>query len=553
MKTVIRRLTLAHAIRVGLLSGVMAGGAAQAQFPAVMPLSGLNGQNGFRIDGVAADDKSGFFVSSAGDINGDGIDDVIVGAFRADPGGRIDAGAAYVVFGRASSLGFAASEALSSLNGNNGFRIEGVAADDRTGVSVASAGDVNDDGVADLIIGAHSADPGGRSYAGSSFVLFGRTGAGFPPSIELSALDGSNGFRVNGVGVDDRSGLVVASAGDINGDGVADLVIGADRADPSGLADAGSSYVVFGRTKAQGFAPTIELSDLNGSNGFRLDGQQAGDQSGRCVAAAGDINGDGIDDLVVGAHYAPPSSGVGDSGRSYVVFGKPGGAGFASVVELGALDGSNGFRLVGISPFDLSGKSVAAAGDINGDGMDDLVIGAFRADTYAGDSAGETYVVFGKSFGDGFVSSIELSNLNGSDGFRLDGSAPEARSGSSVAAAGDVNGDGLDDLIIGAYRAQGGDGRSYVMFGYSGGLGNFSALSLSALNGRYGFRLDGVGAASNDFSGRSVAAAGDINGDGIDDLIVGADLADANGQVDAGSSYVVFGTASIFGNGFESP
>jgi hypothetical protein len=215
-------------------------------------------------------DFSGFSVSSAGDVNGDGFDDLIVGARFADPNGSYS-GSSYVVFGK--SGGFASTLNLSTLDGTNGFRLDGVAAFDNSGISVSSAGDVNGDGFDDLIVGADRADPNGISNSGSSYVVFGKSG-GFASTINLSTLDGTNGFRLDGVAAFDFSGISVSSAGDVNGDGFDDLIVGAYRADPNGI-DSGSSYVVFG--KSGGFAATINLSTLDGTNGFRLDGVAAFD------------------------------------------------------------------------------------------------------------------------------------------------------------------------------------------------------------------------------------------------------------------------------------
>jgi len=191
-----------------------------SQYPPIVDLSTLNGANGFRLDGIDLGDWSGFSVASAGDVNGDGFDDLIIGAPSADPGDDNVAGEAYVVFGAAG--GWGAAFDLAALNGTNGFRLEGVDAEDQAGYSVAGAGDVNGDG-----------------YAGETYVVFGAAG-GWGATFDLASLNGANGFRLDGIDAGDWSGYSVAGAGDVNGDGFDDVIVGAMRA------DAGETYVVFG-------------------------------------------------------------------------------------------------------------------------------------------------------------------------------------------------------------------------------------------------------------------------------------------------------------------
>ncbi|MFN7408918.1 MAG: hypothetical protein ACK5UM_02750, partial [Pseudomonadota bacterium] len=309
----------------------------------------------------------------------------------------------------------------------------------------------------------------------------------------------------------------VSSAGDINGDGFDDVIVGAWGADTNGT-NSGAAYVVFG--KASGFAPTFSASSLTGPNGFRITGAPAFDAAGISVSGAGDINGDKIDDLIVGSY-----------GTAYVVFGKAGG--FAPNLNLSTLNGTTGFRIINTSSNANIGGSVSVAGDVNGDGIDDLIIG----EEYAGSNSGAAYVVFGKV--GGFGATFDVSTLTGANGFRITGVAAGDYAGSSVSAAGDINGDGFADLIVGAFSADPNGSRSgaaYVVFGKAGGFD--ATLNLSGLTGANGFRI--AGGAAGDNAGFSVSAAGDVNGDGIDDLIVGATGVDANGT-SSGAAYVIYG------------
>jgi Ca2+-binding RTX toxin-like protein len=504
-------------------------------FTAVFELSSLNGTNGFIINGINSYDFSGYSVSDAGDINGDGIDDLIISAANATANGKSNAGQSYIIFG--SDGEFNASFDLNSLDGSNGFVINGINEYDNLGRSVSSAGDVNGDGINDLIIGAPLATANSKNGAGQSYVIFGSNG-GFNDSFDLNSLNGSNGFVINGINEFDLSGYSVSSAGDVNGDGIDDLIIGTRNADFGYKNGAGQSYVVFGSNG--GFNASFDLNSLDGTNGFVINGINDYDYSGWTVSNGGDVNGDGFDDLIIAARFADPN-GINNAGQSYVVFGKDGG--FNASFDLNSLDGNNGFAINGINNSDISGFSVSSAGDINGDGIDDLIIGAPYADPNKRSGAGQSYVVFGKN-GE-FQPSLDPSSLDGTNGFVINGINSENRSGFSVSGAGDVNGDGIDDLIISAIGADFNGrfkiGQSYVVFGNKN---SFSAsFELSSLNGSNGFILNGIN--SGDYSGNAVSGAGDINGDGLDDLIIGAKLANPDDKTDAGQTYIVFGQRTL--------
>ncbi len=498
-------------------------------FPASITLSSLDGTNGFRLDGINRVDVSGRTVSGAGDFNGDGIDDFIIGASGGDPGGKTQAGESYLIFG--STSGFAPSISLASLDGFNGFRIDGISAYGFSGAFVAGAGDLNGDGFDDVIINAARND--------SSYVLFGAPN-GFSANTDLSSLDGTNGFRIAGTTSSGLFGSVVSSAGDINGDGFDDVIIGASGGDEGTAVAEIEGFVVFG-------APTelqanFRLESLDGSNGFRIDGVDRNDQGSNFVSTAGDINDDGIDDFIIGVLDAAPE-GKSRAGESYVVFGSTNE--FAPTFDLTSLNGSNGFRIAGLDVDDRSGRSVAAAGDVNGDGIGDIVIGAFTADPYGRSNAGESYVIFGSDAD--FAAAFDLASLDGNNGFRITGIEDRDLSGGEVSSAGDINDDGFDDLLIAASSASPNGrsraGESYVVFGSASGFD--ATLSLAELDGSNGFRIDGID--RDDTSGSAVSAAGDVNGDGVDDIVIGALSAEPNGRSSAGESYVLFGRSSESG------
>ena len=490
-------------------------------------LSILDGTNGFVIQGLDKKSKFGGALSSAGDVNGDGFIDIIIRAKNADADGTQDnSGKAYVIFGKNSSF---AGFQLSDLDGSNGFVINGINSGDLAGTSVSSL-DINSDGFSDLVIGANNADPNDNNNAGEVYVVFGKE-SGFDSNLNLSNLQGDNGFTLNGIDERDLAGFAVSNVGDVNNDNIDDLIISAPDADPNGNTDAGENYIIFGRENGT-FPANLNLSELDVTDGFVINGIDSKDRSGVSVDGAGDINGDGIDDLIIGANFAAPNE-KNSAGETYVVFGK--GSNFDASLNLADLNGNNGFIIHGIDAGDGSGATVSGAGDVNGDGIADLIIGAPSVDRNGKDNVGEAYVVFGRD--GGFASVLDLSTLNGHDGFTIYGVGVDDYLGTAVSGAGDVNGDRLDDILVSAVGSNNENGETHVIFGSTQRFP--ASIDLTDLHPNQGYAIQGSQEGGR--SGEVVDGAGDVNDDGIDDILIGAPLVNVGELDGAGEAYVVFG------------
>jgi len=310
----------------------------------------------------------------------------------------------------------------------------------------------------------------------------------------------------------------LAGLGDVDGDGLDDLLVGVRGSTITpGWNEQGQVYLILGRTS--GWASLTNLVSADGS--FVGDGTE--DCLGESVAAAGDVDGDGLADLLMGAPDA--SIGLGDNGQAYLVLGRATGW----IMEAQAADADVSF--VGEVAQDYAGQSVAGVGDVNGDGYDDIAVGAYGNDE-AGAMAGQTYLLLGDPglwpapFG-----------LAGADASFL-GEADSDQVGASVAGAGDVNGDGFDDLVIGARRNDEvayNAGKAYLVLGAATGWSMDTPLA--AADASF------LGIANDDEAGDQVAGIGDVDGDGYDDLLIGAQDADVGGS-GAGSTYLIFGAPS---------
>ena len=425
------------------------------------------------VESNQASANLGWSVASAGDVNGDGYSDVIAGALNYD-NGQSNEGAAFIYHGSASGLSTTAATTIESNQANA-----------LLGTSVALAGDVNGDGYSDVIVGASSFD-NGQTDEGAAFVYHGSASGINSVAAAMLEMNQANA----------RLGCSVASAGDVNGDGYSDVVAGAYFYD-NGETDEGGAFIYHG-----------SVSGINTVAVTSLESNQVNGYFGVSVAAAGDVNGDGYSDVIIGS--SGYDNGETDEGAAFIYHGSAGGISTTISTTLESNQVSAGM-----------GISVASAGDVNGDGYSDVISGAYSFDN-GETNEGAAFIYYGSSVG-----------INTTAAAMLESNQVSAFFGYAVASAGDVNGDGYSDVIAGAYFFDNGQTDEGAAFVYHGGANGISTTIATQLESNQ----------SNAYLGWSVSSAGDVNGDGYSDIIVGAYLFD-NGQTDEGAAFVYHGSAT---------
>jgi len=431
--------------------------------------SGIGTAIATQIESNQASAQLGWFVAPAGDVNGDGYSDVIAGSILFD-NGQADEGGAFVFHGSSTGLSTSVTTQLECNQAGAEF-----------GLTVASAGDVNGDGYSDVIVGADSYD-NGNSNEGAAFVYHG-SAAGITTSVQTQ-LESNQTSAFLGY---------VASAGDVNGDGYSDVIVGANFYD-NGQNNEGAAFIYHG--SSSGITTTIQT---------QLESNQVSALFGCSVSSAGDVNGDGYSDVMVAADKY--DNGLADEGAVFIYHGSA--AGITTTIQT---------QLEGEQASSEFGFCAAPAGDVNGDGYSDVIVGAYTYDNGEADE-GAAFVYHGSS--SGVTTTIQS---------QLEANQASAKFGYSVASAGDVNGDGYSDVIAGAYLYDNGEADEGAAFVYHGSSSGVSTTLQTQLE-------------SNQASaelGYSLAPAGDVNGDGYSDIIAGALLYD-NGSADEGAVFVYLG------------
>ncbi|MDZ4712487.1 MAG: integrin alpha, partial [bacterium] len=423
--------------------------------------------------GTQTGDYFGYSVSTAGDVNGDGYSDVIIGSPLFD-NGQTDEGKCFVYLGSASGI---ASTPVWSKESNE---ISG-----QFGISVSTAGDVNADGFADVILGGNFLD-NGQTDEGRAFLYLGYSGG----------LNNGTALIYESNQANSQFGFSVSTAGDINGDGFSDIIIGAHEYDNPSTGE-GAAFVYLG-----------SAAGMSSAAGWSGESNQTGAEFGTSVSSAGDVNGDGYSDVIIGAPYY--DNGEVNEGAAFVYHG-----------SISGLSLTSNWIAEGNQPVAEFGTSVSSAGDVNGDGYSDVIVGSSKYDNPENDE-GKVFVYHGSSTG-----------LSVTSNWSAESNQSNAYFGNSVSTAGDVNGDGYSDVIVGANFFDNGntnEGGAFVYHGSSSGLTLISNWSAE-------------GNQSNSNFGWSVSTAGDVNGDGYSDVIIGAQNYD-NGQSNEGGAFVYHGSGT---------
>lgn len=439
------------------------------------------------LTGEATTNYAGYSVDSAGDVNNDGLMDVVVGAYQNTNGGGTLAGAAYLVLGGASgAVGLAGADAI----------LTGETARDNAGISVAGIGDFDNDGYDDLAVGATGYDSGAASTAGAAYIAYGPLSG----TVSLSAAT-----RYTGSAAYDSAGGALAGAGDTNNDGYTELLVGAQGTDGGGTGS-GGAFLLLGGPSATGGA-------LSGASAVFV-GEDAQDAAGAGLAGGGDYDGDGLDDVVIGA--TGDDTGASNGGAAYLILGP-----ISGTVDLSAADQ----KVYGATADDALGGGLALSGDLDGDGYSDLAVGAPQNDS-AATNAGLACVFLGGT-------PTTARSLSTADGCYTGATSADS-AGQTVRFMGDVDNDGMDELLIGAHAADssvGASGVVYLVLGASTLSGTTSLSSAEAII---------EGASAYDYAGYSVAGVGDFFGDGRMAVMIGAYGNDSAGS-SAGAAYVLSG------------
>lgn len=469
-------------------------------------------------------DWAAYFASPAGDMNGDGLGDFLIGAPIAGnkvcpypqdpcPGLPKGEGEVYLVLGRPEGEWLPNPVNM----GDSDASFVGCEINSMTGRQVYTAGDVNGDGYDDILISGWKC---GANYTGKAYLVLGRPdpaetwGKKFPvEDASIISFLGENEW--------DFLSYYVASAGDVNADGYDDLLITSTHNSESAY-HAGQMYLILGRPEAD-WGQDYPVSQADAS----FLGTAESDRLGRSAHGVGDVNGDGFDDFVV-ASISSDTNGF-DAGENYLFLGRP----FTSTTWWGMdypvsqADAS----FVGEGEGDEAGRRVSQAGDVNSDGLDDFLIGSARND-HGGLDAGIGYLILGRAEAD-WGMAYPLAEADAS----FPGEDPRDQAGRRLSGVGDVNHDGYDDFIIGApHNTRGGfaAGSAYLIYGKP--MADWGLLhSLSFADVVY------VGKEEVGVAGYDMAWLNDFNGDGIDDMGIAA-FGGRNNQDVPGEAYIILGS-----------